>query len=796
MAKIIIKLSSGASIMPGSINHNLLNNLNGESPYIHLGQEEYDYLSNLIDDDIILEVDNIQEEISNLSNIYVPYNDSNQNVNLGLNAITGASDTTPEDNYDFYLSSGGDSSNGYLRLNRFSGVSHYTTYLTDRISFVEDPGIDISTNLFLFPKLINSPSYFTFSVNNIEADNTGNINIDIPGSQDFDSVLENGADTDNNANFKIGKGITYTSENPTYFGYMHWQDDGGGGQGYLSIESNFDTYISASNGIRLLADDAIFLSTASGSGGTILTSLSSGVVISGNTKGITLAGDTLGITFSTGAGEYTINNKSFKYSSDFSGTYTDRSLVDRGYVSTNFASLTGAIFTGDVQGNVIPVNANSFITKGYFDNFTQNLSWKFSVRASTTSAGFTNANIAGDNITITSNINEVLVLDGITLVTDDRVLVKNIGSPGTYANGIYRVFQQGSASTPWVLVRTEDANTGSKLLGATVYVRQGNTEANRVYAVNVNSASIVLGTTPITFALISGAGTYSNGTGLLLSGNVFSIDNTYITTATQTALNTKQATLVSGTNIKTIGGQSILGSGDITEVQNSLTSSTILAPSVTAVNTGLALKANLTANTFTGTQTYATNIVSDNAGSRSVGTTSLYFNAMYATNFLSPVSPMIIGTISANNTAFRYNNTTVMILSSAALSFAADNTMSFGIPANRASNVYSYLGNFAGNITTIDATSALHAVTLQQLQSLTFKGSGQSTQSGTGALTSFTITHGLSGITSTNKVFITPRSLAAANIQYLTLSSTTITIFYSVAPATGTNNLIWDWQII
>jgi len=47
------------------------------------------------------------------------------------------------------------------------------------------------------------------------------------------------------------------------------------------------------------------------------------------------------------------------------------------------------------------------------------------------------------------------------------------------------------------------------------------------------------------------------------------VDNTSdadkpVSTATQTALNAKQATLVSGTNIKTINGTSLLGSGDIT----------------------------------------------------------------------------------------------------------------------------------------------------------------------------------------------------------------------------------------
>lgn len=75
------------------------------------------------------------------------------------------------------------------------------------------------------------------------------------------------------------------------------------------------------------------------------------------------------------------------------------------------------------------------------------------------------------------------------------------------------------------------------------------------------------------------------------------VDNTSdlnkpISTAAQAALDAKQNALVSGTNIKTVGGVSLLGSGNVTEVQNSLTASTTLAPSVTAVNTGLSGKAN------------------------------------------------------------------------------------------------------------------------------------------------------------------------------------------------------------
>ena len=45
-------------------------------------------------------------------------------------------------------------------------------------------------------------------------------------------------------------------------------------------------------------------------------------------------------------------------------------------------------------------------------------------------------------------------------------------------------------------------------------------------------------------------------------------ENLPISTATQTALDAKQATLVSGTNIKTINSTSLLGSGDISIAAN------------------------------------------------------------------------------------------------------------------------------------------------------------------------------------------------------------------------------------
>jgi hypothetical protein len=66
------------------------------------------------------------------------------------------------------------------------------------------------------------------------------------------------------------------------------------------------------------------------------------------------------------------------------------------------------------------------------------------------------------------------------------------------------------------------------------------------------------------------------------------VDNTTdagkpVSTATQTALDAKQATLVSATNIKTINGASVLGSGDLT-VGASLTSTSAFATATTTIS--------------------------------------------------------------------------------------------------------------------------------------------------------------------------------------------------------------------
>ena len=127
-----------------------------------------------------------------------------------------------------------------------------------------------------------------------------------------------------------------------------------------------------------------------------------------------------------------------------------------------------------------------------------------------------------------------LVIDGITMVVNDRVLVYE--QTTQTQNGVYVVTDIGSVSTNWILTRSDDTDTygivGPNTLseGSTFFVQQGTTGAGETYTCNT-TGTIVFGTTNITFAQISAAQIYSAGTGLTLTGTQFSISNTAVTAA-------------------------------------------------------------------------------------------------------------------------------------------------------------------------------------------------------------------------------------------------------------------------
>ena len=107
-------------------------------------------------------------------------------------------------------------------------------------------------------------------------------------------------------------------------------------------------------------------------------------------------------------------------------------------------------------------------------------------------------------------------IDGYTTLAGDRVLVKNQSTQAN--NGLYLA----SAST-WT--RTLDMDTWAEVPGSFVFVEQGTTQADTGWVCTSNGGGTI-GVTAITWTQFSGAGTYTAGTGLTLTGSQFSITNT------------------------------------------------------------------------------------------------------------------------------------------------------------------------------------------------------------------------------------------------------------------------------
>ena len=151
-------------------------------------------------------------------------------------------------------------------------------------------------------------------------------------------------------------------------------------------------------------------------------------------------------------------------------------------------------------------------------------------------AGTYNNGSSGVGATLTNNSTQVaLSIDGVTLSTNDRVLLYN--QTDATENGVYTVTNTGSASTNWVLTRATDADSSgigtSDALdeGSYFYVEEGNTGAGESYVCNV-SGTITFGTTEITFAKFGESITYTGGTGIDINVRDIVLDLSELTTST------------------------------------------------------------------------------------------------------------------------------------------------------------------------------------------------------------------------------------------------------------------------
>lgn len=142
-------------------------------------------------------------------------------------------------------------------------------------------------------------------------------------------------------------------------------------------------------------------------------------------------------------------------------------------------------------------NPTDAVTKQQLDAALVGLSWKQPVKAATTA-----------NITLSGT----QTIDGISIVANDRVLVKD--QTTQTGNGIYV-----AASGAWT--RATDADSTSELHGAAVYVTSGTVNGDKGFTQQTENPTV--GSSNIVWAQFGGGSLPVAGNGLTLTGSTLDV---------------------------------------------------------------------------------------------------------------------------------------------------------------------------------------------------------------------------------------------------------------------------------
>ena len=172
----------------------------------------------------------------------------------------------------------------------------------------------------------------------------------------------------------------------------------------------------------------------------------------------------------------------------------------------DFALATAAVDLNNqkITNLTDPTNPQDAANKRYVDAAVVGIDWKASVRAATTAA-----------ITLATGLENGDTLDGVTLATGDRVLVKN--QTDATENGLYVVAVSGAPT------RSSDADTAAEITASfAVFVEEGTVNADSGWTLT-NNGTITVGTSELSFTQFTGLGQITAGAGLTKTANTLDV---------------------------------------------------------------------------------------------------------------------------------------------------------------------------------------------------------------------------------------------------------------------------------
>jgi hypothetical protein len=205
------------------------------------------------------------------------------------------------------------------------------------------------------------------------------------------------------------------------------------------------------------------------------------------------------------------DSKNFRFANNtnirmYSDSYSTQKILLN--ASTGKITSVGADMSSAAINNVAnPTNDQDAATKSYVDAVAQGLDSKDSCRVATTTAG-----------TLASSFENGDTVDGVTLATGDRILIKNQATGSE--NGIYTLNASGAPT------RAIDADTsGEVTTGMFTFITEGTTNANTGWVLTT-SGTITLGTTALAFSQFSAVSDIQAGNGLTKTGTVLDVVGT------------------------------------------------------------------------------------------------------------------------------------------------------------------------------------------------------------------------------------------------------------------------------